>query len=182
MPDDSSRVDIREDRLIITVPDARHFRLEDAPTFNAVKAHSLTEADFAWMIDGSDTLWLMELKDYGANRPSVAKAEQKLRTTLPKNLAHAFLMISAVWADTPFGRKLRQDIEATFPDFPKEATSVRAIAVIHAEGIDPAPFAALNSAVQAALSAFEFDQVSVLPASSDRIETHMGIRIQYAPE
>jgi hypothetical protein len=172
-------IKISEGNLIISVPEDRYFRFEDSPTYDAIKANGLTEADVAWMVEGEDTLWLMELKDYGPQSPGqLSQAQQKLRTRLPKNIAHAVLMMSAVWAGTPFGIRLQQDIEQTFPDFPSEAQPIRAGAVINVEQTDIPLLGPLNDALRSALDAFELDVVFVLPASSDRVETDLGIQIE----
>jgi len=91
-----SLTDVQEDRLVVSLPEDRYFRLEKSETYAKVKAHALTEVDFGWVKDGEDGLWLMELKDYGENRPSIASAHQKLRNRLPKNIAHAVLLVSSL--------------------------------------------------------------------------------------
>ena len=174
--------DVREDRLVVSVPEDRYFRLEDSPTYKAIKGQKLTEVDFAWMIANDETLWLMELKDLGGSRrPSIADKAGELRDDLPENIAHAVLMVSTIWAGTRLGQKLKGDIEDTFPDFPQEAKPIRGIAVIHADQYDQATIGALSTAVRSALSAFELETVAVLPASSDRVEEELGIEIQYDP-
>lgn len=178
-----AHIDVREGRLVVSVPEKRYFRLEVSPTYKAIKGQKLTEVDFAWMIDNDDALWLMELKDLaGHRRPSISEKAEELRDDLPENIAHAVLMISTVWADTQLGQKLRTDIEETFPDFPEESTSIHGIAVLHADQYDAATIGALHTAVRSSLSAFELDTVAVLPASSDRIEDELGIEIRYEPE
>lgn len=176
-----SLTDVREDRLVVSLPEDRYFRLEKSETYAKVKAHALTEVDFGWVKDGGDGLWLMELKDYGGNRPSIASAGQKLRNRLPKNIAHAVLLVSSTWAETPFGLNLRQDLEDTFPDFPDEAMPIRAVAVINVGTVDPSSFWALTTALRSALSAFDLEMVAALPASSNRLEEELGIEIQYDP-
>jgi len=177
-----SLTDVREDRLVVSLPEDRYFRLEKSWTYAKVKAHALTEVDFGWMNDEEEGLWLMELKDYGANRPSVASVQQKLRNQLPKNIAHAVLLVSSTWAGTPFGLNLRQDLEDTFLEFPDEAVPIRAVAVINVGNVDPSSFWALTTALRSALSAFDLEKVAVLPASSSRVEEDLGIEIQYDPE
>lgn len=175
-------IEVREDRLVVSVPAEQYFRLEDSPTYAAIKGQELTEVDVAWMIDTDDALWLMELKDYGEKRPDIAEAKDKLRTQLPKNIAHAALLVSAAWADTSLGQKLRADIEETFPEFPKQASPLHGVAVLHVDDYDRATIGALTTATRSALSPFDLETVAVLPASSDRVEDDLGIRIQYDPE
>ena len=178
-----ARTDVREGRLVVSVPEHRYFRLEDSSTYKAIKGQKLTEVDFAWMIDSDEALWLMELKDFGGRRrPTIAEKREELRNDLPKNIAHALLLVSTVWADTRLGRNLKSDIEETFPDFPKEATPIHGIAVIHADQYDSATIGALTTSVRSSLSAFGLETVAVLPASSDRVEDELGIEIRYAPE
>lgn len=175
-------IDISEGNLTISVPENRYFRFEDSQTYDSVKANGLTEADLAWMVDEENALWIMELKDYGPqSQGQLAQAREKLRTRLPKNIAHAVLLVSAVWANTPLGNKLRQDIEQTFPEFPDEALPIKAVAVINVENTDIPLIGPLSDAVRAALDAFELDIVLVLPASSDRLEADLGIRIEEVP-
>jgi len=177
------RTDVREGRLVVSVPEDRYFRLEESPTYEAIKGQKLTEVDFAWMIDSDEALWLMELKDYGGNRrPTIAEKAEDLRNDLSKNIAHALLLVPTVWADTRLGRKLKRDVEETFPDFPEEATPIHGVAVLNADKYDPTTIGALTTAVRSSLSAFGLETVAVLPASSDRVEDELGIEIQYAPE
>jgi len=178
-----ARTDVREGRLVVSVPEECYFRLEDSPTYKAIKGQKLTEVDFAWMVDNDDALWLMELKDFaGQRRPSISDKAEELRDDLPENIAHAVLMISTVWANTRFGQKLREDIEETFSNFPDESVPIHGVAVIHADQYDRATIGALHTAVRSSLSAFELDTVAVLPASSDRVEDELGIEIQHSPE
>jgi len=172
--------DIKEDRLVVSAPEDRYFRFEDSPTFERVKQHSLTEADFGWMVQGEEKLWLMELKDYGAQRPHFGKVGEKLRSRLPKNIAHAFLMVASVWSRTPFGEKLRKDLEGTFPNFPDHAVPVCAAAVIHSDVPDPAALGRLNTALNGALSELELQSVVVLEAKSPILEDRLGIRVRHA--
>lgn len=176
-----SFTDVREGRLVISVPEDQYFRLEDCPTFEHVKQNSLTEADFGWMVQEGETLWLMELKDYGVDRPHFGEKKEKLHSGLAKNIAHAFLMIASVWSGTPFGNRLRKDIERTFPTFPKAAVPVQAAAIIHTDIPNKAALGSINTSVNGALSELGLSAVVVLEASSPRLKDRLGIRLRYDP-
>lgn len=172
-------VEETEDNLIVSVPEDRYFRFEQCDTHAKVSANGVSECDFAWTTDCGD-LWLMELKDYGPDsRGELADAVESLRTKLPKNITHAYLLVSAVWAKTPFGQALRADIEATFPDFPDGSFPTCAALVIHLENPQDKPLLlGLQDAIQGALSVLGLKAVLVLPALDDALEDKIGIRIR----
>jgi hypothetical protein len=124
-------------------------------------------------------LWVMELKDYGPNsRGEFSEEVKSLRTDLPKNVMHACLLLSAVWAGTEFGKVLRSDIEQTFPDFPQHPPPTRAALVIHVEKKSDGPLLlALQDAIQGALKVLGLKSVTVLPAMEDDLEDLIGIKI-----
>jgi hypothetical protein len=173
-------VDIEEDGLTISVPEERYFRFEDSRAYSSVKAQSLKEMDFGWAAQGEDVLWLLELKDYGPESwGDITDERQKLRRDLPEKITHSTLMIAAVWADTPFGKRLRGDIEQTFPNFPAQSQPVRAVAVINLERLsDRALLLGLQDAVQAAVKEMGLDLVQVLPVGHDDIRNRLGIEIK----
>ncbi len=177
-----ARVEIREGMLVVSLPEGRYFRLEDAATHEAIKGQGLTDVDFAWMADDDAHLWLMELKDYGPDSPGdLGQSLVKLRDQLPKNFVHAALVVSSIWARTPFGKTLRADIEATFPGFPEAACPMRAVAIIHLENPqDVALLAGLQDAIIGAVRAMRFDAVLVLPTTSTRLTPYLGIAIRRA--
>ena len=94
----------------------------------------------------------MELKDYGPDsRGDLEDALGTLRDRLPKNLVHAFLLIACVWSETPFGQRLRADIETAFPGFPSSERPVHAAAVIRLENpADHALLLGLQDTIQSA--------------------------------
>lgn len=168
-----------EGNLTVELPDNRYFRFEQCNTYSRVSAYGITEVDFVWMAERDDRIWIMELKDYGPDsQGELSEALESLRNELPKNLVHAFLLVASVWSETSFGRRLRADIEATFPSFPSGKCSVCAAAVIRLENpADHALLLALQDAIQSAVEIIEFEVVVVLPAGSDQLEDNLGIRI-----
>ncbi len=172
----------REGNLAVELPDNRYFRFEQCDTYSRVSGYSITEADFVWMAEEDDRVWIMELKDYGPDsQGELDKALDSLRNQLPKNLVHAFLLVASVWSETPFGRRLRADIEATFPNFPSVQCSVCAAVVIRLENpADHALLLGLQDTIQSAVEIIGFEVVVVLPVTSDRLEDNLGIRISDA--
>jgi len=169
----------REDNLIVELPEDRYFRFENCDTYSRVSSHGITEADFVWMTEEENEVWVMELKDYGPDsRGDLEEAIETLRDKLPKNLVHAFLLVASVWSETPFGRHLRADIEETFPEFPASGCPVCAAAIIRLENpADNALLLALQDSIQSAVDIIGFEVVVVLPTTSDRLEEDLGIRI-----
>lgn len=169
----------REDNLIVELPEDRYFRFENCDTYSRISSHGITESDFVWMTEEENAVWVMELKDYGpGSRGDLEEAIETLRYQLPKNLVHAFLLVASVWSETPFGRHLREDIEETFPDFPTSECPVCAAAVVRLENPADHPLLlALQDSIQNAVEFIGFQVVIVLPATSNRIEEDLGIRI-----
>ena len=168
-----------EGNLIVSIPDDRYFRFEQCDSHAQVSQNGISECDFVWMTE-QDNLWLMELKDYGPDsQGELQRATQSLRTKLPKNITHAYLLVSAVWADTKFGQTLRADIETTFPRFPDHACPTHAALVIRLENpADKVLLLGLQDAIQGALSVLNLKSVLVLPALDDALEDRIGIRIR----
>jgi len=171
-------VQIREGALVASAPEERYFRFEDCATHAKVSGLGVSECDFVWATEEGE-FWVMELKDYGSDsRAELADNVDTLRTALPKNVMHACLLLSAVWAETEFGKKLRADIEQTFPAFPQQAQPTRAALVIRLEKATDGPLLlALQDAIQGALKILSLESVIVLPAMDENLEDQIGIKI-----
>ncbi len=54
----------QESGLIITLPDGEHFRFQDCQAYKEVSGRNLKEMDFGWWQNDTNTLWLIEIKEY----------------------------------------------------------------------------------------------------------------------
>lgn len=170
--------DLTEGDFTVSVPAGRYFRFEDCPTYERLGSHRVTEVDFGWFEDEDERLWLMELKNYGLEGGDLHEDIDQLREELPQNLVHSFLLIAAIWADTTVGRRLRAEIEETCPDFPTKTCSIRTALILKTASIaDRQYLPALEAAIQEAVDVVAFDDVLVLDAADDRIETELGIEL-----
>jgi len=172
-------IEEEEGNLIVSVPEHRYFRFEQCDAHAKVSPNGVSECDFAWTTDRGN-LWLMELKDYGPNsQGELTEAVEALQTKLPKNITHAYLLVSAVWAGTGFGQALRDDIEMTFSNFPDDPRPTCAALVIRLENPqDTVLLLGLKDAIQGALSGLGLKAVLVLPALDSTLEDKIGIRIK----
>lgn len=173
-----SHVELKEGHFTISVPDGRYFRFEDSEIYERVAGQGLSEVDVGWMQSEDDRLWLMEFKDYGLrSEGELREAVEDLENELPQNFIHAVLLISAVWAGIPFGRKLREDIEETFPTFPTVSCPVAGIVVVKtASEADKPLLGRLRTSLRDTLDVMEFETVLVL-SLSDVPEEELGIQI-----
>lgn len=169
--------EIEEGAFLVSVPEDAYFRFEDCPTYQLVGSHGVSEVDFGWKGEG-DGLWLMELKDYGAAGGELHQDIEELENRLPESLVHSYLLLSTVWADAALGRRLRADIEKTFPAFPENTRPVRVALIVNTQSVaDRVYLPRLKTAIQDAVAVVGFQDVLVLDASDDRIESDLGIRI-----
>jgi len=170
--------DVEEGALMVRLPDDRYFRIEGTDAHNAISGHQVKVIDFGWQYE-DEPLWLMELKNLGPDIP--ATLQDKLgdfRDAIPAKIVHSLLMLGAVWGGTPFGEKLRQEIEETFPDFPIEPQSIRAVVVINVEPpVDEQMLVALSDSIENAVHAMGVDRVAVVPVGSQEIRNRLGIRV-----
>lgn len=112
--------DVEEGALVVSLPDDRYFQIEGTAAHDAISGHQVKVVDFGWQYE-AEPLWLMELKDLGADIPATLQEKiNEFRDAIPTKIVHSLLMLGAVWGRTPFGEALRQEIEDTFPDFPTD--------------------------------------------------------------
>ena len=178
-------MEFQENSLLVSVPDNRHFRLENCQAYVQVKGKSMKEMDVGW-IEGDD-VWLLELKDYGQYIPAnVKKQIPKLEENLPHKVRDTLTMIGAAWASTSWGAGLMNDIQATCPEFPTEACTIRVGAVINID--DPSDVALLSQIkdriaadLDGELDVMGVQSVVVLPADQPWLQETLGITITEVP-
>jgi elongation factor P--beta-lysine ligase len=88
-------------------------------------------------------------------------------------------MLGAVWGRTPFGEKLRRELEETFPDFPAEPSSIRAAVVANVEApVDKQMLFALSDSIENAVHAMGVERVAVVPVGAQEIQDRLGIQVR----
>jgi len=171
--------DVEEGALIVRLPNDRYFRIEGTDAHDAISGHQVKVVYFGWQYEG-DPLWLMELKNLGAEIP--ATLQEKLddfRDAIPTKIVHSVLMLGAVWGRTPFGEKLRRELEETFPDFPAEPSSIRAAVVANVEApVDKQMLFALSDSIENAVHAMGVERVAVVPVGAQEIQDRLGIQVR----
>jgi len=170
--------EVEEGALIVTLPDDRYFRIEGTAAHDAISGHQVKVVDFGWQ-DENDPLWLMELKDLGADIPATLQEKiGEFRDTIPVKIVHSLLMLGAVWGGTPFGETLRQEIVETFPDFPTEPQSIRAAVVVNVEPpVDEQLLFALSDSIENAVHGMGVDRVAVVPVGAPELRDRLGIQV-----
>jgi len=170
--------EVEEGSLIVSLPKDRHFQIEGTAAHDAISGHQVKVVDFGWQYE-AEPLWLMELKNLGADIPATLQEKlDEFRDAIPTKIVHSLLMLGAVWGRTPFGEKLRREIEETFPDFPTDPQSVRAAVVINVEPhVDERMLFALSDSIESAVHAMGVDRVAVVPVGTPEIRDRLGIRV-----
>lgn len=170
--------DVEEGALIVSLPDDRYFQIEGTEAHDAISGHQVKVVDVGWQYE-NDPLWLMELKDLGADIPATLQEKiGEFRDAIPVKIVHSLLMLGAVWGGTPFGEKLRQEIVETFPDFPTEPQSIRAAVVVNVEPpVDKQLLFALSDSIENAVHVMGVDRVAVVPVGAPELRDRLGIQV-----
>jgi len=141
-----------ENTISVEVKDGVYFRLEDCSAYERVKGRSVKEMDLGWVENGS--IWLTEFKDYGPSIPAeLSAAVEKLENTIPAKLRDTVTMLAAVWAETPWGNELLDNIRDTCDNFPASARPIQAVTIVRIEqDADIELLSAMQDKVQAQLA------------------------------
>jgi hypothetical protein len=176
-------VDVEEHTIRLEVPDDRSFRLDDCDTFRYIQGDTLHDMDVVWQNEGDDRLWLVELKDYGELIPRDPDRDY-LRENLTDKIRDVLYLLAALWAESDFGDRLRNDIEEAFPDFPETARPLRPVAILNVEddqkGLIGALMTDLNAdgALTSVLSVMDVSHVLVVDPEHPFIGDELQIDIE----
>lgn len=176
-------MDIEENTIRLAVPDGRSFRLDDCDTFLGIKGDTLRDVDVVWQNEGDERLWLVELKDYGELIPKDPDREY-LQENLTDKIRDVFYLLAALWAESDFGDRLREDIEEAFPDFPETACPIRPVAILNLEEDQQALISALmtdlnsDGALASVLSVMDVSHFLVVDPNHPFVEEELQVDIE----
>lgn len=122
------------------LPDGRTFRFAECPTYKKhLTAHKLKEMDFGWVVDEpTPVVWLLEVSNYDLGPEAQEISLSDFLDEAARKITDCLLMLSAVWAETAAGQRLRRDIEVTCPQFPDQVADIRAAILVGFESKDSA--------------------------------------------
>jgi len=106
----------QESGLIITLPDGEHFRFQDCQAYKQLSGVNLKEMDFGWWQTDTNTLWLIELKEY-AHLTYEEQLPDYLLDNLVNKATDSLLMLAAMWAKTNQGLKLAECLPPVIHQF-----------------------------------------------------------------
>ena len=174
---------IQENTLQVTIPDGRVFRLQDCDTFVSIRGDTPHDFDVAWQNADDERLWLVEFKDYGELVPSSAN-QAHLEANLTDKIKDTLYILASVWAESGFGRELRNDIELTFPTFPKTACPIRPVVVLNLEERFTGLLGQLKTSLNAdqdlmsTLAVMDIEHILVVGPNHPFIDEELQISIQ----
>jgi hypothetical protein len=176
-------VDIEENSIQFEVPDGRSFRLDECETFQRIEGDTPHDVDVIWQNEGDDRLWVVELKDYGELIPADPDREY-LQENLTDKIRDVLYLLASLWAESEFGRQLRNDVEETFPSFPETKSPLRPVAVLNLEegqkGFAGALMTDLNSdgGLTSTLSVMDVSHILVVNPDDPFVEDVLQVEIE----
>ncbi len=118
-----------ESGLQITLPDGMTFRFQDIPEYIRLKGQHLKEMDFGWWDTATNTLWLLEVKDYTA-LSRTDRLPEHLLPVLEAKVVDSLMMFAAIWSGTVAGKKFSAHVPVQLHSFPAAARTSSRIRVV----------------------------------------------------
>jgi len=102
-----------ESGLLVTLPDGASFRIQDLQTYIHLSGRKLREMDYCWFDIDSNSINLLEVKDYSNHGFQV----DDLTTVLQEKTIDTLFLLCATWLNTTKGAEIRVDIPDNFKDY-----------------------------------------------------------------